>query len=133
MEALIDRCLQRRPPVVLVVGDIMCDSHLLGKVRRVSPEAPVPVFESVEQRRTLGGAANVATNLRTLGCEVRLIGVMGIDPTGCHIRDRLRQQGIVDNMAIGRRDPPYNGNSPTDCQQVCFGIATDSMLLMCDR
>jgi len=100
MEALLDRCLHRRPPTVLVVGDIMCDSHLLGKVSRVSPEAPVPIFESGEQRRTLGGAANVAANLRALGCEVQLIGVIGTDVTGYRIRDLLRQQGIADTWLL---------------------------------
>ena len=55
MEALLDSCLQRRRPTVLVVGDIMCDTYLWGKVSRISPEAPVPIFESTERRQVLGG------------------------------------------------------------------------------
>jgi bifunctional ADP-heptose synthase (sugar kinase/adenylyltransferase) len=54
MEALLDRCLQKRLPTVLVVGDIICDIYLWGAVSRISPEAPVPVFESMERRQTLG-------------------------------------------------------------------------------
>ena len=57
----------------------MCDTYLWGKVGRISPEAPVPIFESVERRQVLGGAANVAANLRALGCDVRLLGVIGAD------------------------------------------------------
>jgi D-beta-D-heptose 7-phosphate kinase/D-beta-D-heptose 1-phosphate adenosyltransferase len=75
MEALLDRCLQKRLPTVLVVGDIIYDIYLWGAVSRISPEAPVPVFEGMERRQILGGAANVAANLRALGCEVRLLGV----------------------------------------------------------
>src|SRR4029453_14372442 len=46
MEILLERCLQARRPTVLVVGDVMCDVYLLGSVRRISTEAPVPIFES---------------------------------------------------------------------------------------
>lgn len=100
MEALLDRCLQKRSPTVLVVGDIMCDNYQLGKITRISPEAPVPVFESIEERQTLGGAANVAANLRALGCDVRLIGVIGADAGGCRMRALLRQQDIADTWLV---------------------------------
>lgn len=59
MEALLDRCLRRHQPTVLVIGDIMCDVYLCGAVRRVSPEAPVPVFESAEQYHVLGGCPRI--------------------------------------------------------------------------
>src|SRR5215468_11441086 len=100
MEALLDSCLQRRRPTVLVVGDIMCDTYLWGAVSRISPEAPVPVFESMERRQTLGGAANVAANLRALGCEVRLLGVIGADAAGQCVRELLRRQGIDDTTVL---------------------------------
>ena len=54
MESLLDRCLQQRRRTILVVGDIMCDTYLWGKVGRISPEAPVPIFESAERRHVLG-------------------------------------------------------------------------------
>src|SRR5499425_383693 len=100
MEALLDSCLQRRRPTVLVVGDIMCDTYLWGKVSRISPEAPVPIFESTERRQVLGGAANVAANLRALGCDVRLLGVVGADAPGRCVRELLQRQGIDDTAVL---------------------------------
>lgn len=100
MQALLDRCLQGHRPTVLVVGDIMCDVYLWGTMSRISPEAPVPVFESMEQRRVLGGAANVAANLKALGCDVRLLGVIGTDASGQEVRKLLAQQGIADTWLL---------------------------------
>jgi len=100
MEAWFDSCLQQRRPTILVVGDIMCDTYLWGKVHRISPEAPVPIFESTERRHVLGGAANVAANLRALGCDVRLLGVIGADATGRCVREQLREQGIADTWLV---------------------------------
>lgn len=96
METLLEACLQGRRPRVLVVGDVMCDVYLWGAVRRISPEAPVPVFESTVRHHVLGGAANVAANLRALGCEVHLLGMVGADTAGQQVRALLRQQGIDD-------------------------------------
>jgi D-beta-D-heptose 7-phosphate kinase/D-beta-D-heptose 1-phosphate adenosyltransferase len=95
MNTLLDRCLQERRPRILVIGDVMCDIYLWGTVSRISPEAPVPVFESMERRPALGGAANVAANLRALGCEVSLLSVIGVDATGQEIRTLLDKQGIA--------------------------------------
>ena len=78
----------------------MCDTYLSGHVSRISPEAPVPVFESTEKRHVLGGAANVAANLRALGCEVRLAGVVGDDVTGRYVREELRAQHIADDLLV---------------------------------
>jgi D-beta-D-heptose 7-phosphate kinase / D-beta-D-heptose 1-phosphate adenosyltransferase len=100
MEAWFDSCLQQRRPTILVVGDIMCDTYLWGKVSRISTEAPVPIFESTERRHVLGGAANVAANLRTLGCDVRLLGVIGADATGRCVREQLHEQGIADTWLV---------------------------------
>ena len=91
MQTWLDSCFQHPRPTVLVVGDIMCDTYLSGKVSRISPEAPVPVFESAEERHVLGGAANVAANVRALGCEVRLLGVIGNDTAGRHVREYLER------------------------------------------
>ena len=88
----------RNPIRLLVIGDVMCDTYLSGHVSRISPEAPVPVFESTEKRHVLGGAANVAANLRALGCEVHLAGVIGDDVTGRYVREQLRALGIADDL-----------------------------------
>src|SRR4029453_8391615 len=100
MEALLDSCLQRRRPTVLVAGNIILYTYLWGKVSRISPEAPVPIFESTERRQVLGGAANVAANLRALGCDVRLLGVIGADATGRCVREQLYEQGIADTWIV---------------------------------
>lgn len=87
-------------PTVLVVGDIMCDVYLWGNIDRISPEAPVPVFESVRRQQVLGGAANVAANLRALGCEVHLLGAIGTDEAGQCVRGLLQQAGITDTWLL---------------------------------
>jgi D-beta-D-heptose 7-phosphate kinase/D-beta-D-heptose 1-phosphate adenosyltransferase len=96
VESVLDACLQKRRPTILVVGDVMCDVYLWGKVERVSAEAPVPIFESTERQGILGGAANVAANLHALGCQVRLLGVVGADAAGSRLRTLLREKGIDD-------------------------------------
>jgi D-beta-D-heptose 7-phosphate kinase / D-beta-D-heptose 1-phosphate adenosyltransferase len=117
METLIDRCLQKRKVALLVVGDIMSDVYLWGKVDRISPEAPVPVFESTERSHVLGGAANVAANLRTLGCEVHLAGVVGVDDAGARVRELLRQQGIDDALLIEDPTRPTTEKTRVIAQQ----------------
>ena len=67
---------------VAVVGDIMLDRYLAGDVKRISPEAPVPVVTVRRQRRALGGAGNVAAGLRVLGISCRLVGVVGPAESG---------------------------------------------------
>ena len=88
---LIDRFPSRR---ITVIGDVMLDRFMIGRVSRISPEAPVPVvvFESEEIR--LGGAANVANNLRALGAAVDLIGVIGQDDSATLLKHELAAKGI---------------------------------------
>jgi D-glycero-beta-D-manno-heptose-7-phosphate kinase len=79
---------------ILVVGDVMLDQFLWGKVSRISPEAPVPVVEITRESFFPGGAANVARNLRALDSSVSLLGVLGDDDAGAELRSLLEQQGI---------------------------------------
>ena len=67
---------------ILVIGDVMLDRYAWGRVKRISPEAPVPVVLIQEKTEVLGGAGNVAANLRGLGSSVFLIGVCGADEAG---------------------------------------------------
>ena len=83
---------------VLVVGDVMLDRFLWGDVGRISPEAPVPVFNVNERSAVLGGAANVAANLAGLGCRVFLLGVRGQDDNGGMLVQKLAQAGIEDHL-----------------------------------
>jgi len=80
---------------VLVVGDIMLDTYLWGDINRVSPEAPVPIVEVNKIEHNPGGAANVALNLATLGCQVSLIGLIGTDAEGTILKNLLDQHNII--------------------------------------
>jgi len=79
---------------LLVVGDIMMDRSISGRVSRISPEAPVPVVVVEKEDFNLGGAANVANNIRSLGGKVSLCGVMGGDENGQKILQKLVDKGI---------------------------------------
>jgi len=80
---------------ILVIGDLMLDEFLWGKVTRISPEAPVPVIDI--QRRAVypGGAANVARNLASLGAQAGLAGVIGHDVPGQRLVQLLNKEGIA--------------------------------------
>ena len=85
---------------VLVVGDVMLDYYLLGKVNRMSPEAPVPVVDIDQKQHCLGGAANVALNIKALGANPILLSMAGTDITGNLLVSMLRDAGI--NCSIVR-------------------------------
>jgi rfaE bifunctional protein kinase chain/domain len=85
---------------ILIVGDIMLDEFIWGKVGRISPEAPVPVIEVLEETYRLGGSANVAANIRALDGAPVPIGVVGSDAASERIEQLLREarietQGLV--------------------------------------
>jgi rfaE bifunctional protein kinase chain/domain len=79
---------------ILVVGDVMLDEYVWGEVRRVSPEAPVPVVEFRRSTATLGGAGNVAANIAALGAAPALVAVVGDDEAGLRIRESAQALGI---------------------------------------
>jgi D-beta-D-heptose 7-phosphate kinase/D-beta-D-heptose 1-phosphate adenosyltransferase len=79
---------------ILVVGDIMMDRFIWGKVSRISPEAPVPVVTVEKETFLLGGAANVVNNIHALGGNVTLCGVIGDDEMGQKIIKKLSEMGI---------------------------------------
>src|SRR5580704_12082822 len=80
---------------ILVVGDVMLDEFLWGKVTRISPEAPVPVVEVQRRAAFPGGAANVARTLASLGARVSIAGVIGEDEPGRRLVDLLEREGIA--------------------------------------
>src|SRR5437868_1441140 len=86
---------------VVVIGDAILDVYLRGEVDRISPEAPVPVVRVVERRYALGGAANVAQNVRALGAACDLVAVAGDDPGGRQLRAMLAELGIGDRWMVG--------------------------------
>ena len=79
---------------VLVIGDVMLDEYFKGNVTRISPEAPIPVVEISEHFYVLGGAANVANNVRALQGEAQITGVIGSDEAGSKLRKVLNEKGI---------------------------------------
>ncbi len=90
---------------VTVIGDIMLDKYYLGEVKRISPEAPVPVTRVLEQKNVLGGAGNVAHNLSRLGCQVQLIGVVGQDDSQAEISRLLQLAGMSEDYLVGSSRP----------------------------
>jgi len=85
---------------VLIVGDVMLDCYLWGTVDRISPEAPVPVVSIQKETWTLGGAANVANNLRKLEVEPILIGVAGNDDNSLRLQSLLRKWKISSSYLV---------------------------------
>jgi D-glycero-beta-D-manno-heptose-7-phosphate kinase len=88
---LFERFLDLR---VLVIGDVMVDAYLFGRVERISPEAPVPVVQVERRVNRLGGAANVALNLKSLGAEPLLCSVIGKDLKGSEFLQLLKDEGM---------------------------------------
>jgi len=80
---------------VAVIGDVMLDRYLWGRVNRLSPEAPVPVIDLDREQSRLGGASNVAQNILSLGGTPLLIGVIGDDSTGGEITGLLKAQSLT--------------------------------------
>jgi D-glycero-beta-D-manno-heptose-7-phosphate kinase len=85
---------------LLVIGDLMLDEFVWGKVGRISPEAPVPVVEVTGESFYPGGAANVARNLREFVRGVSVIGLLGKDASGQQLRDLLAAQEIDTSNAV---------------------------------
>lgn len=90
---------------IFIVGDVILDEYFFGEVNRISPEAPVPVVHIKSKTNTLGGAGNVALNLVSLGCHVRLFGVRGNDETGRIISQILSNNKIADNLVVDQSKP----------------------------
>ena len=87
---------------VLVVGDVMLDRYWFGSVERISPEAPVPVVKVQQEQERVGGAANVALNVKTLGGAVTLLSVVGDDEPARRLQALLEGHGVA--TVLGR-DP----------------------------
>ena len=79
---------------VMIIGDVMVDSYLWGKVERISPEAPIPIVALKKRENRLGGASNVALNIRAMGATPILCSVIGKDEKGDRFMDLLRQEKI---------------------------------------
>ncbi|OMH41049.1 D-glycero-beta-D-manno-heptose-7-phosphate kinase [Desulfurobacterium indicum] len=85
---------------ILVIGDLIVDEYIFGKVERISPEAPVPIVEAKNTTAKPGGAANVAVNLKTLGADPFILGVVGKDEKGNLLKKILNEKGINTSLLI---------------------------------
>ena len=91
---------------VLVLGDVMLDRYVLGDVRRISPEAPIPVLHAQRRRSVLGGAGNVAQNIAALGARAVLVGMVGDDAAAAEIGQILADSPGVTARLIAAPDRP---------------------------
>jgi len=85
---------------VLIVGDAMLDRYWFGAVERISPEAPVPVVRVSREEERLGGAANVALNVRTLSARASLVTVVGDDEPGRRLKKLIEAEGIPTMLSL---------------------------------
>lgn len=106
---------------VLVVGDLMLDRYVWGRVERISPEAPVPVVEVERETSLAGGAANVSRTVAALGGVPLLLGVVGNDADAAELRERLTADGIDHGHVLAAADRPTTLKTRVmaDRQQVC--------------
>lgn len=118
MKELLEKIATMR---FLVVGDLMLDHYLWGDATRISPEAPVPVVKTERDTFTAGGAANVANNLRALGAAVELVGTIGDDETGGHLRSVLAASGTAfdESLASPSRNTILKMRVMCRNQQLC--------------
>jgi D-beta-D-heptose 7-phosphate kinase/D-beta-D-heptose 1-phosphate adenosyltransferase len=91
LSALVTRARGR---TIVIAGDLMLDHFVIGRVDRISPEAPVPVVQFDHEEYRLGGAANVAHNVAVLGVRVEVVGVIGNDAEGERLRAELARAGV---------------------------------------
>jgi rfaE bifunctional protein kinase chain/domain len=93
----IDNLLKEfKSKTILIVGDVMVDEYLWGGVSRISPEAPVPVVSCTQREHRMGGAANVAINIKALGANPVMCSVIGKDEIGEIYRKLLKKRGMTD-------------------------------------
>lgn len=90
---------------IVVVGDVILDVYFMGQVRRLSPEAPVPIVQVKKKNSSLGGAGNVALNLAGLGCHTTLLGIRGDDAAGEQVSSILKQNEIRGNLIVDQSHP----------------------------
>ena len=100
---LLARMAGRR---VVVIGDVMIDEWIWGRVSRISPEAPVPVVAVRDHSFTLGGAGNVVSNLRALGAAVAFVGAVGTDPEAARVHALFSEIDVDTSGMVALADRP---------------------------
>lgn len=105
---------------ILVIGDLMVDEYIMGNVSRISPEAPVVVLQYKEKKVELGGAGNVAKNLKSLGCKSGIIGTVSDDNSGIWLKKYLTENNIDSSGIVEEYGRPSTVKTrfATKCQQL---------------
>lgn len=90
---------------LLVIGDVMLDRYVFGKVERINPEAPVPILEAQDEQYATGGAGNVAKNAATLGAKAVLVSVVGNDVMAHRLREAIAGEGYAAELVVDDMRP----------------------------
>ncbi len=108
------------PVPVLIIGDLILDTYTVGKVGRISPEAPVGVVHVQSENAKPGGASNVALNLLSLGCDVHLMGRVGFDVPGRVLLETLEKEGVDVTSILSEEGlvTPHKNRVIADSQQI---------------
>lgn len=118
MKHLINILKKSDPKDVVVIGDLMLDEYVVGKVERISPEAPVPVFKEERREYSFGGATNVATNCKHVGCNVHMIGIIGdSDQVGKKLLSMLTEKKVFVQGIVKSPDRITTRKKRIVCQQ----------------
>jgi len=120
-KSVIEKYLRSaKDKTILVVGDLMIDEYISGKVTRISPEAPVPVLEVREEWSLPGGAANVALNIQCLGANAIIAGYVGEDRSGDELIDMLKKADVDVSAIVYSKDvcTTVKTRVLTECQQI---------------
>ncbi len=105
MKEIIEKAfLEFNHQTILIIGDVMIDSYMWGKVERISPEAPVPIFSVIKKENRLGGAANVGLNVKALGANAIMCALVGDDSKGRVFKTLLKKREMTDAGIMVSKD-----------------------------
>ena len=130
LQTALDRLEERQ---ILIIGDVILDEYVCGDTKRISPEAPVPILEVITQRAQLGGAANVAHNVVSLGGRAALIGVVGDDSQGRILIDLLTKKRIDTTGIFVDKSRPTTTKTRLIARISEAGSSTHQQLIRVDR
>ncbi|MFV0416201.1 MAG: bifunctional heptose 7-phosphate kinase/heptose 1-phosphate adenyltransferase [Chthoniobacterales bacterium] len=103
LQHILEAALTKR---ILVIGDVMLDQFIYGRVSRISPEAPIPVVEVTSESSYPGGAANVARNLTPFSAQVSICGLVGTDTSGQELNRMLQKSGMDTSCLLAHKSHP---------------------------
>ncbi len=130
IKEIIENKFNSKNQWVLVIGDLMLDKYIFGEVKRISPEAPVPVLKKESESFRMGGAANVAANLNGLGIKTSLCGAVGNDLNGQILRDLLKENKILQQGLIKTKLPTSTKTRIIGGQQQIVRIDDEDLNLL---